>query len=732
MTKLLGTIVSFFMLTTLMAQQPKQVLQKLSISDSLKKYTDSVRNLPPLEVKSIRVSETRPFAKTNFSKEAIAKVNLGQDLPFLVQNTPSVVVHSDAGTGVGYTGIRIRGTDGTRINVTLNGIPYNDAESSMTYFVDLPDFSSSVNSIQIQRGVGTSTNGAGAFGATMNLSTNSYNPSPYLSLNNSVGSFNSLKNNLVVGSGLLKNHFTIDGRVSRISSDGYMDRASSNLNSFHISGAYWGNNSSLRLNIFSGKEKTYQSWNGVPEEVLITNRTYNAAGMEKADAAYPDQTDNYTQTHYQLFYNKQINNYLKWSTALFLTKGNGYYEEYKASVDIKEYLLPANPLYNSINPDIIRRRSLGNYFYGQIASMMYEKGKNELTIGGGWNQYDGEHFGILPYPNVIAIKSPIEYYRNNASKKDYTFYTKWQYKLTTQLKSFLDLQYRKVKHQMNGFDKTPNLIIKGDFDFFNPKAGLNYTLKNTSFYTSIAIAHKEPNRDDFETGALQKPTQEILYDWETGIQQKNSQFSWGMNFYHMNYKDQLVLTGKINDVGAYTRTNVPKSYRAGIELEGTWKLNSQINTSGNITFSKNKIAHFTEYFDNYDTYEQKAIEHHNTDIALSPNTTASHSINFSPNSNWQFIFTSKYVSKQYLDNTQNESRILNSYFVNDLNLIWKFASKKRWDANLQLYLINLFDKLYEPNGYTYSYIYGGVTTTSNNYYPMAGRNFWLSLKIDIK
>jgi iron complex outermembrane receptor protein len=535
----------------------------------------------------------------------------------------------------------------------------------------------------------------------------------------------------VVGSGLLKNHFTIDGRLSRISSDGYMDRASSNLNSFHISGAYWGNNSSLRLNIFSGKEKTYQSWNGVPEEVLITNRTYNAAGMEKADAAYPDQTDNYTQTHYQLFYNKQINNYLKWSTALFLTKGNGYYEEYKASVDIKEYLLPANPLYNSINPDIIRRRSLGNYFYGQIASMMYEKGKNELTIGGGWNQYDGEHFGILPYPNVIAIKSPIEYYRNNATKKDYTFYTKWQYKLTAQLKSFLDLQYRNVAHKMNGFDKTPNLISKGNFDFFNPKAGLNYTLKNTSFYTSIAIAHKEPNRDDYETGALQKPKQEILYDWETGIQKRNPIYSWGMNFYYMNYKDQLVLTGKINDVGAYTRTNVPKSYRAGLELEGTWKLNSQINTSGNITFSKNKIAHFTEYFDNYDTYEQKAIEHHNTDIALSPNTTASHSFNYSPNNKWQFTFTSKYVSKQYLDNTQNENRILNSYFVNDLNLIWKFASKKRWDANLQLYLINLFDKLYEPNGYTYSYIYGGVTTTSNNYYPMAGRNFWLSLKIDI-
>ena len=732
MTKLLGTIIFLMLLAPAMAQQAKKPLQKLSTSNSLKKFTDRVRNLPPLEVKSIRVSETSPFAKTNFSKEAIAKVNLGQDLPFLVQNTPSVVVHSDAGTGVGYTGIRIRGTDGTRINVTLNGIPYNDAESSMTYFVDLPDFSSSVNSIQIQRGVGTSTNGAGAFGATMNLSTNSYNPFPYLSLNNSVGSFNSLKNNLVVGSGLLKNHFTVDGRLSRISSDGYMDRAKSNLNSFYVSAAYWGDNSSLRLNIFSGKEKTYQSWYGVPEELLTTNRTYNPAGMEKLDAAYPDQTDNYTQTHYQLFYNNQISNYLKWSTALFLTKGNGYYEEYKAGVDIKEYLLYTNPLYNSTNPDIIRRRWLGNNFYGQIVSLMYEKGNNELTIGGGWNQYEGEHYGILPYPNVIAIKSPIEYYRNNATKKDYTLYTKWQYKLTAQLRSFLDLQYRKVTHQMNGFDKTPNLISQGKFDFFNPKAGLNYTFNNTTYYTSIAVAHKEPNRDDYETGALQKPTKEILYDWETGIQQKKSNYSWGVNFYYMHYKDQLVLTGKINDVGAYTRINVPKSYRAGIELEGVWKINDQINTSGNITFSKNKINHFTEYFDNYDTYEQKAIEHHKTDIALSPTTTASHSINFLPTNKWQFIFTSKYVSKQYLDNTQNENRILKPYLIHDLNLIWKFTSKKRWDANLQLYLINVFDNLYEPNGYTYSYTYGGVTTTSNNYYPMAGRNFWLSLKIDLK
>ncbi|MEY3874441.1 MAG: hypothetical protein RL363_1162, partial [Bacteroidota bacterium] len=320
MTKLLGTIASFLLLAPIMAQQPRQSLAK---RDSINRFTDSIRSLPPLEVKSIRVADNSPFAKTNISRASIAQVNYGQDLPFLVQNTPSVVVHSDAGTGVGYTGIRIRGTDGTRINVTLNGIPYNDAESSMTYLVNLPDFSSSVNSIQIQRGVGASTNGAGAFGATMNLSTNDYKPNAFLTLNNSIGSFNSLKNNIQFGSGLLKNRFTFDGRLSKITTDGYMDRATSDLKSVFLSGTYWGNKSSLRLNVFSGKEKTYQAWYGVPEELLATNRTYNPAGMEKEGTPYDNQTDNYTQTHYQLFYNKEVTSNFKWSTALFLTKGHG-------------------------------------------------------------------------------------------------------------------------------------------------------------------------------------------------------------------------------------------------------------------------------------------------------------------------------------------------------------------------------------------------------------------------
>ncbi len=726
MTKLLGTIVSFLLLAPTMAQQPRQFLSK---KDSINKYTDSIRSLPPLEVRAVRVSENSPFAKTNISKTSIAEVNYGQDLPFLIQNTPSVVVNSDAGTGVGYTGIRIRGSDATRINVTLNGIPYNDAESMGTYFVDLPDFSASVNSIQIQRGVGTSTNGSSAFGATLNLATNDYRPSHYLSLLNSVGSFNSMKNNLNFGTGLLKNHFTIDGRLSKITSDGYMDRANSDLKSYYISGTYWGDKSSLRLNVFSGKEKTYQAWYGVPEELLATNRTYNPAGTEKAGDPYKNQTDNYTQTHYQLFYNQEINSKLKWSTAIFLTKGKGYYEEYKAGANLNDYGISS---FGSIAFDLIRRRWLGNNFYGQIASLNYETGKSNFTIGGGWNNYDGQHYGVLPFPNIAPIKARTVYYDNNATKKDQNIYAKWQYQINNQLSSFIDLQYRHVTHTMFGFDHNPDLTINHSFDFFNPKAGLSYKKGNTNYYTSIAIAHKEPNRDDFEAGITEQPKQEVLYDWETGFNTKSGNFEWGANVYYMNYKDQLVLTGKINDVGSYTRTNVPKSHRAGIEVESRWKLNKYFTSTGNITFSKNKIQNFTEYFDDYDAGGQQSIQHKNTDITLSPNLTAAHSIYWTPTNKIQLSWTSKYVSKQYLDNTQNETRVLKSYFLNDLNTSWKLVNKTKWAAQLQFYVINIFDKLYEPNGYTYSYVYGGSTTTSNNYFPMAGRNYWLSIKIDLK
>ena len=728
MNKLLGTLVSILFFVALNAQKSTQVVAK---KDSTNKFTDSIRSLPPLEIKAIRLSEQAPFAKTNISKAQIALNNVGQDLPFLLENTPSVVVHADAGIGVGYTGIRIRGTDATRINFTLNGIPYNDAESMGTFFVNIPDFGSSVNSIQIQRGVGTSTNGAGAFGASVNLMTNEYNPNAYLSLQNTAGSFNSFKNNLVFGSGLINNKFTIDGRVSSIRSDGFIDRANSDLKSFFLSSTYWGEKSSLRLNVFSGKERTYQAWYGVPQELLATNRTFNPAGTEKADAPYENQTDNYTQTHYQLFYNEQINTNWKWNTAFFLTTGKGYYEEYKAGVDFADYNIDIKGEIN-VPADLVRRRWLDNNFYGQITALSYVDSLNDLTIGGGWTVYDGLHFGTLPYLSQTFAPANFRYYDNDAIKKERNSYVKWERKLSKQFKSFLDLQYRYVSHQMNGFTRNTDLEIERKFNFFNPKMGLTYQAKNIFYYTSVAVANKEPNRDDFEASATEQPRREQLVDWETGFELKKPKYAINANVYYMNYKDQLVLTGKINDVGAYTRTNVPKSYRAGLELQVKYAFNKKYNTSYSITFSQNKIEEFTEYIDDYDQFTQVAIQHKNTNIALSPSLISNRTFNWKPNDKLSFFWTTKYTSKQFLDNTQNKDRQLDAFFINDLNAHWTILNKTKFTMLLQLYANNVLDVKYAPNGYTFSYIYDRTLTTSNNFYPMAGRNYWISLKIDIK
>ena len=728
MNKLLGTLASFLFFIPMMAQQPAKAIVK---KDSSNKYTDSIRSLPPLEIRSIRLSEQAPFAKTNISKAQIALNNVGQDLPFLLENTPSVVVHADAGIGVGYTGIRIRGTDATRINFTLNGIPYNDAESMGTFFVNIPDFGSSVNSIQIQRGVGTSTNGAGAFGASVNLMTNEYNPTSYLSLQNTAGSFNSFKNNLVFGSGLIDNKFTIDGRVSSIRSDGFIDRANSDLKSFFLSTTYWGEKSSLRLNVFSGKEKTYQAWYGVPEELIKTNRTYNPAGTEKAGEPYDNQTDNYTQTHYQLFYNKNINSQWKWNTAFYLTTGKGYYEEYKAGVDFLEYKIDVTGKTN-VPADLVRRRWLDNNFYGQIAALSYVDSLNDLTIGGGWSVYNGLHFGTLPYLDLRFAPTDYRYYDNDAIKREMNSYVKWERKLTKRFKSFIDLQYRFVNHQMNGFTKNTDLEIERKFNFFNPKMGLTYQSKNIFYYTSVAVANKEPNRDDFEASATEQPRSEQLVDLETGLEFKRPKYAINANVYYMNYKDQLVLTGKINDVGAYTRTNVPKSYRAGLELQFIYAFNKYFSSSYSITYSQNKIEAFTEYIDDYDQFTQVPIQHKNTNIALSPSLITNRTFNWKPNDKLSVFWTTKYTSEQFLDNTQNKDRKLDAFFINDLNAQWTIMNKRKFTMLLQVYANNVLDVQYAPNGYTFSYIYDRTLTTSNNYYPMAGRNYWISLKMDIK
>lgn len=713
----------------------KEFKQTLSVKEAETKVavqlTATALFLQPLEVKAVRASDRAPFAKTNIAKEDIAKTNLGQDIPFILNQTPSVVINSDAGNGVGYTAMRIRGTDATRINVTLNGIPYNDAESLGTYFVDLPDFASSVNSIQIQRGVGTSSNGAGAFGATLNMSTNEYNEKAYGESNNSFGSFNTWKNTLKAGTGLLSGHFTVDARVSRINSDGYIDRAKSDLKSYYFSTAYISKQSSLRLNVFSGKEKTYQAWYGVPEDQLLTNRTINPAGTEKPGTPYDNQTDNYTQTHYQLLFNHSFNNRWSFTTAAFLSRGKGYYEEYKADQAFSNYGLPDVTVggVTVTNTDLVRQRWLDNYFYGQIASLQYKHEKDELTIGGGWSKYDGKHFGDIVWMKTGTVSKDYRYYDYPATKTDANLYTKWQHQLNTHWSSFADLQYRHVNHDMKGFEGNPALSVNRSFDFFNPKAGITYNNNGWQAFFSYALAHKEPNRDDFQAGVKSQPKAETLHDMELGMEKKNSSYHVGANIYYMYYYNQLVLTGQINDVGAYTRTNVPHSYRLGIELQAGAVVDKWINVSGNLSLSKNKISSYTEYIDNYDTGDQNVVAHKNTDISFSPAVVAGAAINLLPVHHLEISLLSKYVGKEYMDNSQSGNRELNAFFVQDIRATLTLKKVLFSEIHIIGQVNNVFNRKYEPNGYTYSYIYNNTLSTANGYYPMAGTNYMLGVNL---
>ena len=696
------------------------------------KHFNDTAYLQPVEVLAIRAGEKAPFAKTDLTKKDIEKNNLGQDLPFLLNQTPSVVINSDAGNGVGYTGIRIRGTDAARINVTLNGIPYNDAESQGTFFVDLPDIASSANSIQIQRGVGTSSNGAGAFGGTINLSTNDLNKTFFASTNNSFGSFNTFKNNIQFGTGIIGKHFTVDGRISRISSDGYIDRATSNLQSFYLSTAFVNDKNSLRLNVFSGKEKTYQAWNGVAENLLATNRTNNPSGNQKPGEPYDNETDNYTQTHYQLFYNRKFNSYWKGNIAAFLTRGKGYYEQYKANKKLADYNLP--DYFDGTNTikktDLVRRLWLDNYFYGTIFSLQYQKNKTQLIFGGGYNAYDGKHYGEIKWAAVqAAVPLNYRWYNLKAHKKDFSIYNKWIQQWSSNWQSFVDVQVRNIDYKIHGFRDNPALEIKENYTFLNPKFGITYNNKNWQAYISYALAGKEPNRDDFEAGNTQLPKAERLHDVEIGLEKKGTTYSFGANIYYMYYQNQLVLTGKINDVGAYTRTNIPKSYRTGIELQGKTKITNWVNLAANITFSENKINDFTEYLDDYDNGGQQTKFYSKTDISFSPSVVAGGSINFIPLKNGEISLISKYVGRQYLDNTAQKSRSLNSYYLQDIKLSYLIENKIFKETNIILQLNNVFNKKYEPNGYSFSYIYGGELTTENFYFPMAGFNFMVGVNL---
>lgn len=695
----------------------------------------------PVEITSLRAGKEAPFAKSDINKSDLEKVNLGQDLPILLKQQPSVVTTSDAGAGVGYTGIRVRGTDVARTNVTLNGIPVNDAESQGAFFVDLPDLASSVNSIQLQRGVGSSTNGAGAFGASLNISTNDFSQDAYADVYSSYGSFNTWKNTVKAGSGLLNNHFTTDIRLSQVSSDGYIDRASSNLKSLYFSTAYLTDKSSLRFNLITGKEKTYQAWDGVPEDSLKTNRTYNELGQKSDGTFYNDQTDNYQQDYYQLFFNHEISSRLNFNIAAFLTRGKGYYQEYEQDEAYEDYGVPDVVIGDSTvtQTDLTQQLWLDNYYYGGIFSVNYEGKKLQSSLGGGWNRYDGKHYGIVLWAQSGGFDDDYKWYNNEAHKWDFNIYWKGQYDLSNALSAFLDLQYRKVKYDINGFDDNPELIQHNNYDFFNPKAGLVYHLDaNDRLYASYAVAHKEPNRDDFEAGKNEAPKAETLHDIEAGYVHEASLFTWSLNAFYMDYKNQLVLTGQINDVGAQTRTNIPDSYRAGIEGSTEVKFAKIFSFKANATYSRNKVKDFKEYVDDYDNGGQQVNQYSQTDIAFSPDWTGAFTLSVHPGSRFEIALDGKYVSKQYLDNTGDRqyrdhassvSRTLDAYYVNDLQLHYALPLKSIRTLELSLLVNNLLNVKYEPNGYTYSYIEDQQTKTFNYMFPQAGINFLFGVHI---
>ncbi|VXB34401.1 TonB-dependent receptor [Maribacter litoralis] len=695
--------------------------------------TDSLEGqkvvLDEVFVSAIRVTKQSPVTFTNLTKEEIKPRNLGQDIPVLMNFLPSVVTTSDAGAGVGYTGIRVRGSDATRVNVTINGIPYNDAESQGTFWVNMPDFASSTESLQLQRGVGTSTNGAGAFGASLNLLTDGFSQDAYGQISTSIGSYNTLRNNLKFSTGLLNDHVEISGRLSQINSDGYIDRARTDLESYFLQAAYKDDNTLVKALIFGGHEITYQAWYGIDGETLESDRTFNPSGIytdiNGNTQFYDNEVDNYKQDHAQLLWNEQISEFWSTNIALHYTRGRGYFEQYKEDDDFSTYgFEPITVDGEEVNTtDVIRRRWLDNDFYGTVFSANYKKNMLDLIMGGGFNTYEGDHFGEVIWARYASNSSYKDrYYDDSSSKTDFNLYTKANYQLTDQWSLYGDVQYRTVGYKANGEDTG---LVDDTFNFFNPKAGVTFDLNaNNNFYLSYAVAHREPNRNDYEGG---NPKPEKLNDFELGWRYVSPSVQVNTNIYYMNYKDQLVLTGGLNDVGAPLRENVGDSYRFGLEVDANIRLGDKFNLRPNIAISDNKNKDF--FIDRDDELQGLG----DTNIAFSPGFVAGNILSYMPCEALNLSLYSKFVGEQYLSNTDTEASKLDSYFTNDFNVTYEIKMNAFVKSIVVSGLVNnVFNEKYVSNGYTYvdSWSTPGNSFEVQGYYPQAGTNFLLGATVN--
>ena len=709
-------------------------------------------------VRATRAGTKTPTAFSSLDKEEIRKQNFGQDLPMLLNWQPSVVTTSDAGAGVGYTGMWIRGSDQTRINVTINGVPLNDSESQGVFWVDIPDIASSTENLQIQRGVGTSTNGAGAFGASVNLQTNTVKDEAYADVTNAVGSFNTRRHTAAFGTGLIGSGWTIDGRFSRIQSDGFIDRASADLRAYYLAAGYYGKKTMLKAIMFGGHEVTYQAWYGVPESRLNNDaeamqRTAEAEGWSAAQLnnvlssnsrtfnlyTYPNQVDDYAQDHYQLHFSHRLTDNLTANTSLHYTYGRGFYEQFRERDRLSRYGLDDVVIGTETisRNDLVRRRWLDNDFYGLTYSLNYESGNWSSMLGGAWNRYEGDHFGEIIWAQMaLNFDKDHRYYYNFGDKRDFNVYWKNTYLLSEKLNAFVDLQYRNISYDVEGIDNERVTIDVGvNYDFFNPKLGLNFVFdEKHSAYASYSIANREPVRRDFiDAPAGRTPQFETLRDLEIGFRRNTRNYNFNLNYYFMDYKNQLVLTGALNDVGAAIRTNADKSYRTGVEIDFQYQLNERWAWAANLSLSQNKIREFTEvlydYGVNFDEFIVIENAFQQTDISFSPNVISGSVLTYKLHKNLEMGWLSKYVGSQFLDNTSNVQRSLNAYFVNDLRLIYSIQPKFVKAIDFSLLVNNVFNVAYESNGYTYGYSGGGQSYRENFYYPQAGINFMTSISL---
>ena len=710
--------------------------QEQQAKDSL---NASLISLEEVSVAGLRANEKQPVPFSEVTKADLKNRNLGQDLPILLNFLPSVVTTSDAGAGIGYTGIRVRGSDATRVNVTINGIPYNDAESQGTFWVNLPDFASSVESIQLQRGVGTSTNGSSAFGASLNILTDAGAPTAYAEITNAVGSFGTFRNTLKFSTGLMNDRVEFSGRLAKIASEGYIDRAASDLKSYFLQGLYEDKNTLIKALAFGGYEVTYQSWFGVDPYTLENDRTYNFAGEIYNDNGdltgyYDNQVDNYRQDHYQLHWNQTYNNNWSSSVGLNYTYGRGYYEEYNNDDSLGNLRLDDVVLGGATQSttDDITRKWLDNDFYVLTANAQYNVAETNLVLGGLYSTYDGDHFGNLIWARFASNAQPNhEFYRNKGEKKEISFFGKLTQKINDQWSGYVDLQFRNINYTAAGtVNGLGTIDIDDSFNFFNPKFGFTYAAsENTQWYVSYAKAQREPNRTDYENG---NPRPEVLNDFEAGLRKKSARAQWSANLYYMRYKDQLVLTGGIDDVGAPIRENVGDSYRLGLELDAKIALTDQWLWQPNLTLSQNKNKDFNFQRDG------QLTNLGDTNISYSPNVVAGSSLVFVPSTQFQIGLLSKYVGEQYMGNIDADLSKLSAYFINDLNLSYALGPTT-WTKGIDFSLLvnNIFNVQFESNGYFYTYddtwsSPTQVTTIEGvGYYPQAGINFLLGATIKL-